>query len=303
MNKINNSGLKIAILLLISFLGNEAIAQVIPHKSQFFENTALINPAYVGSKEEGSAALTYSSQLSKLDGSPKIMSAVVNTPLSKKTGVGITFVNDKAGLINSTSILGAYSYKVKFNEKSAIRFGIAAGILNDKLSSFDVNSPDKSADPAFNNYNDRHGSSWKVATGVLFTSERFEAQLAWHDLTKQLADRSNTVNAPGLTASVSYKVALIDSVNVKSLAGIRQKRGYNTYYDLGFNAEYLKLLNVTALYHTNKAFTGGVGLNYKDDIRFVFLYSTQSSEYGNVMGGSYEIVLSVPFRLKKIRSN
>ncbi|WP_316825417.1 PorP/SprF family type IX secretion system membrane protein [Pedobacter miscanthi] len=299
MNIIKNNRLKVIILLLTITLGKESIAQVAPHKTQFFENNALINPAYVGAKATGSGVLTYASQWNKVEGSPKVISAVINTPLSEKSGIGISFLNDKAGLINRTTVLAAYSYKVRFNETSAIRFGLGAGLINDKFSRSDINSPNSSSDPAFNNYNNRHGLSWKAVTGAIFTNRKFEAQLSWHDLNNQLSNRTNTVNDPGLTASVSYKINLLDSVNFRSLVGIRQVNGYGSYYDIGFNAEYLRLLNLTALYHTNKSLTFGLGLNLRDRTRFVFLYGTQSSQQGSEMGESYEILLAVPFRLKR----
>ncbi|WP_316825619.1 PorP/SprF family type IX secretion system membrane protein [Pedobacter miscanthi] len=287
------------VLLLMMTLTKESIAQVAPHKTQFFENNALVNPAYAGAKATGSGALTYASQWNRVEGSPKVISAVVNTPLSEKTGIGLSFLNDKAGLINRTTVLAAYSYKVRFNETSAIRFGLGAGIINDKFSSSDVNSPNNSSDPAFNNYNNHHGLSWKAVTGAVYTSGKFEAQLSWHDLNNKLSNRTNTVNDPGLTASVSYRINVLDSVNLRSLAGIRQVNGYGSYYDIGFNAEYLRLLNLTALYHTNKSLTFGLGLNLKDKTRFVFLYGTQSSQQGSITGESYEVLFAVPFRLKR----
>lgn len=295
---IKNKGLKALGMLLTIVFSHSVIAQVIPRKTQFFENRALINPAYVGMEATGYGALTYSSQWDRVEGGAKIISAVINAPISEKMGIGITLLNDKAGLINHTTALAAYSYNVRLNAASSIRFGVGAGIVNDRFNSSDINSPN-SSDPAFNTYNNSHGLTWKAVAGAVFTSGKFEAQLSWHDLNNQLSDRSPTINDPGFTGSLSYRFGLLDSVNVRSLAGIRQVNGYSTYYDLGFNAEYLKLLNVTALYHTNKSLTLGLGLNYRDKTRFAFLYSTQSKEYSNVMGGTYEILLAVPFRIMR----
>jgi type IX secretion system PorP/SprF family membrane protein len=291
--------LSIALLLLLCSVKG-ADAQIVPLKSQFFENNVHINPANVGAKEVGQAALTYSSQWSAFDGSPKIMSGNIHTPLSKRAGVGLSIMNDKAGLISRTTVFGAYSYKVPFNDRTAIRFGLATGFLSDKIMAGDANIRNGSAEVALNNYNNKQEQLFKVGIGALFTSDKWEGQLAWHDLTRRSSSALKTVDHPGLTASVAYKLSLTDSASfVKPLLGVRQINGLSSYFDMGLNASYHDVVDFTALYHTNKTFTLGAGLNYKKDLKMVFLYSTGLPDNASITGGAFELSLLVPFRLIK----
>ncbi|HBX53288.1 MAG TPA: hypothetical protein DEH02_19690 [Bacteroidales bacterium] len=116
----------ILLIGIICFCGTSSFAQD-PQFSQFFVAPSYLNPSFAGSTDGSRAVMNYRNQW------PAIPGAFVSTALSAdhyfasmKSGVGLLFLNDKAGTgrLRSTKIAGQYTYNISINRQWSIRPGL-----------------------------------------------------------------------------------------------------------------------------------------------------------------------------------
>lgn len=105
-------------------------AQNTPRFSQFNVAKGLQNPAAVGSEAKFSAELIHRNQWMGVAGSPKTTGFVAGAELTRSMAVGLTAIYDQVGIAKTTTISGAYAYRVIFNEDQYVSFGASVGVQN-----------------------------------------------------------------------------------------------------------------------------------------------------------------------------
>ena len=99
-----------------------------PVYSQYLHNGLMINPAYAGSREALSAALTYRMQWMGIADAPKLQSISLHTPLKNdKVALGLNAQLMQYGVTSSQSIYAIYAYHIRLS-KGKISFGLKAGV-------------------------------------------------------------------------------------------------------------------------------------------------------------------------------
>ncbi len=113
-------------LILALFVTAPAIyAQQEAQFTQFMYNQLYLNPAYAGARGMPSFTLIYRNQWTGFKGAPVSKLLSFNAPLfGDRVGFGLTFHNQTIGIFNNWSGAMAYSYHIKINEESSIRFGL-----------------------------------------------------------------------------------------------------------------------------------------------------------------------------------
>jgi len=121
------------ILLLLSFINNNAKAQSLPMYSQYMYNMTNINPAYAGSRGVPSLSVIWREQWVGLPGSPSTKSFTFDLPSdNKKNGFGIQFYDDKyVNYIKRTGLNLYYNIKLPVSEKGVLSLGFKGGFYND----------------------------------------------------------------------------------------------------------------------------------------------------------------------------
>jgi type IX secretion system PorP/SprF family membrane protein len=98
---------------------NTATAQYDGLFTQYMFNEMFINPAYAGSKEAMSATLVHRQQWVNFPGRPVTTSFSAHGPLMEnKMGVGLSFLNEKIGVLSRNLIYGTYAYRLKVKENA-----------------------------------------------------------------------------------------------------------------------------------------------------------------------------------------
>ncbi len=287
-------------LVIIIFCSGSLYGQINPLKSQFFANEFLVNPAKAGAKETGVISTGYSTQWDRIPGTPEISSFTGDLPISDRMGLGITVINDKAGLINRTNGLVSYSYKVPVAKTQSLRLGLGAGILADRLVINDAISPNVTSDPSYVSYNSRHETLFRAAFGITYQVNKFEIQSSWFNINNRKSGESlKSVNRSGITSTVRYSFGDPQGIIYTPLVGYRQIYGLRDYWDGGINLSYLSKIDFSALYHTNKSFTAGFKFNYLEIIKLGALYNTEAPQVRGMSGGTFEVSLYVPFSIKR----
>src|SRR5690554_802796 len=136
-----------ALLALASFSAN---AQQDPQYTHYMYNTININPAYAGSRGSLSIFGLHRTQWAGLDGAPTTNAFSVNTPIAdSKVGLGVSFVNDKLGVITENTVSVDFSYTLDLGgrtNKNKLSFGLkgSANMLDvaySRLLIYNLNDP------------------------------------------------------------------------------------------------------------------------------------------------------------------
>ncbi|RXR19014.1 type IX secretion system membrane protein PorP/SprF [Flavobacterium amnicola] len=113
------------------FTGNSLFGQNDAKLSIFNYNTLIYNPAFAGSNYGPDVTGIYSTQWMGFEGAPETQFLSAHTMFNNKNvGIGLSFLNDKAGPIKQQNIEGNVSYFLEVNRKVTISVGIKAGIRN-----------------------------------------------------------------------------------------------------------------------------------------------------------------------------
>ena len=127
------------LLLLIAFTtGIKAQQQA--QFTQFMYNQLYYNPAYAGVRGMPSLTAIYRNQWMGFQGAPISKLISFNAPLfGDRVGIGITAFNQSTGIFNVWEGIMAYSYHIKINEETSLRFG-----LQGKVTHFGIDFSDPS---------------------------------------------------------------------------------------------------------------------------------------------------------------
>lgn len=135
-------------MALLALVSLSASAQQDPQYTNYMYNTININPAYAGSRGALSIFGLHRTQWVGIDGAPTTNAFSVNTPLANsKVGLGVSFVNDKLGVMDENTISVDFSYTLDLNNRdSKLSFGLkgSANLLNvaySDLNKYNPNDP------------------------------------------------------------------------------------------------------------------------------------------------------------------
>ncbi len=129
--------------LLMLFIG--AYGQQYPYFSQHFLNPYLYNPAALGNSGYNEVNLTYRQQWLGINDAPTTQAFNFQYPTRKNLSFGANFYNDKAVLLNTSSLTFGVAYQANISEGHFIKFGLSTGI---GLNNFDLGEVDNPNDPA-----------------------------------------------------------------------------------------------------------------------------------------------------------
>lgn len=287
------------LFLCVFTFSKSLLAQINPLKSQYFVNSFLINPSQAGVEEKGFVTAGISSQWNKIPGAPEILSLTMEAPVSDRQGLGVSVVNDKAGLLQRTVVMGSYSYKVPFSESGSVRFGLAAGYVGDNLSISDAITPDASSDPGLANYNYQRRNLFKAGFGATLNLQNFEVQSSWFSINSKKDAQINAIDRPGVTTTLKYTFGDPEEASFSPLVGYRQITGLSDYIDAGLNFSYKSVLDLSVLYHSNKSITGGFSFDYDQKVRLSCFYNSETPQLRSLSGGTFELSIGMPFSIMK----
>ncbi len=281
-----------ALLALVSF---SAHAQQDAQFTQYMYNTVNINPAYAGSRGALSIFGLHRSQWVGLDGAPQTNAFSVNTPLGEsKLGLGVSFVNDKLGIMDENTISVDLSYTLDLNNRgSKLSFGMkgSANLLNveySKLLTYNPNDPNfqKDIDSQFTP-NIGAGLYWHTNKSYLgFSVPNFLETTRYDDnIQSTMQQRLNYYFMGGhvfeLNPTLKFKPAfLLKAVNGAPLQA-----------DLTANFLINDKFTVGGAYRWDAAWSALVGFQVTDGLFIGYSYDGETTKLANYSNGSHEVFL------------
>lgn len=283
---------KIITTLLLSAGLMQAMGQLTPLKSQFFQNPYLSNPSMAGIAGGTSIFSNYSNQWNKLEGSPVMMSLSASTPLNEKASVGLNIINDRAGLMMKTQAMGTFSYKVSLTQEQSIRFGVSLTWAQDRLD-YGLASRGAVSDAELSRYNERE-NYLDGNFGMAYINRSFEAQFSYLNLNQKRSSQFSTVDYSTFYSSVAYRIRLDETFSVKPLVAYRGVKNFDNQYDIAAEWKADDLAFYT-MYHSNRSFTGGIGYDHKNSLNISALYNSEPRTIRGLSGGIFDLVVGYRF--------
>ena len=268
--------------------------------TQYMYNTVNINPAYAGSRGVMSIFGLYRNQWVGLDGAPVTSAASLNTPIGNSNiGLGLSFINDRIGPSDETSISADVSYSIPTSETWKLSFGLkaTANLLNVDFTKLNIYNP---ADPRFQNNVDNKFSP-NVGAGIYFHSNKTYIGLSVPNFleTKHFDENTSLNNSASFVARERmhyYAIAghvfnLSPSIQFKPAALAKVVQGAPLQLDISGNFLFNEKFTVGAAYRWSAAMSAMVGFQASENWFIGYAYDMETTKLADYNSGSHEIFL------------
>ncbi|TRO64535.1 PorP/SprF family type IX secretion system membrane protein [Christiangramia sabulilitoris] len=281
-------------IIFIFLIASAGHAQQDAQYTQYMYNTALFNPAYVGSEDFLKISGVYRSQWVGLDGAPETLSLSINNRIGKNVGLGGSIISDKIGPSSETIFNVDFSYTLDF-EKTHLAFGLKAGanILNVDFSQLTGSDEDVIFQ---NNIDNRFTPN--VGVGAYYYSDNYYIGLSVPQLLEtnhyERNEREETFLAKERFHTYfmgGYVFNLSNELKMKPAYLLKLTDGAPLQLDLSANFLFMDKFTLGASYRLNSAVSALAGLQILDNIFVGYSYDADTTALRNYNSGSHEIVL------------
>ena len=274
------------------FTAFTGFAQQDAQYTQYMYNTININPAYAGSRGAMSIFAMHRTQWVGLDGAPVTNVASINTPLNDNNlGLGISFVNDKIGPTNETTISTDFSYTIRTSETYKLSFGIkaTANLFNLDISKLNPAEIDPSIQNIENKFSPNIGAglylhSDKAYVGIsipnFIESDRYD-----DNEIAIFKERINYYLIGGYVFDINSTLKFKPAVLTKMVIGAPLQ------VDLSGNFMFNEKFVVGVAYRWSAALSAMVGFQISDGMYIGYGYDRETTRLSNYNSGSHEIFL------------
>lgn len=286
--------------MLVFFIS--AHGQQYPYFSQFFLNPYLYNPAALGLSGYNEVNLTYRQQWLGINDAPTTQAFNVQIPTRKSLSYGINFYNDKAVLLNTSSLMVGLAYQANLSEGQYIKFGLSTGF---GLNNFDLSQVDNPDDPALNSVLSQT-SFLSGQFGVFYYLKGLKLGFSLPQLYKYNAiDTTDfqkvTIDQLDnyiLTASYKFNFGL-SKVGFEPFAMYRRSEMLPSIMEAGAMIDYNDVFWLGGSYRKDYGGTGYFGVNIKKNISFAYAYEFAGGQQVSLGNGSHELNFKIRFGKNK----
>jgi type IX secretion system PorP/SprF family membrane protein len=284
---------RLILVVAISLVSQLSYAQLRPIYAQYFQNPYFVNPAFAGEANGLDLNMVYSVNTNNAQGGASVRSgfqAVSASVKAGKSGFGVIFQNDRAGLLSSNQIKFTYAYHVQLNEKSNLRFGLSPGFSNIRVDTESAIITDAD-DPFPVEFNDRR-SNFNVDFGTAFTSEQFTLQLALPNLNQLFSQVDNDGFNQVAYLAANYRIKLSsqdNGLNLQPMIAYTKIQNTKSRVDIGTKINLVDdAVGFLGLYHSDKSFSTGINVNLKQGFILQAIYHSSSAVFERVQRDAIE---------------
>ncbi len=298
----------IIFLMLVLCVVPLAKAQQDAQYTQYMYNTIVVNPAYAGSRGVFSAMGLYRSQWVGLDGAPTSFTLNMQTPVSKRVGVGLSLINDEIGEGTSkeTYIDASFSYTIPTSDVGKLSLGVkaVAHILNIDFSRLANYGAERDLPNVENRF------SPNVGAGLYYHTDKFYAGVSVPNLLQTDHFKNSDINSSFLTQErmnwyliTGYVFDLNPNLKFKPAVLLKAVKGAPLQLDASANFLIHNKFTLGAAYRWDAAFSALVGFQISDQLMLGLAYDREITELGNATfnSGSFEIMLRYELRKRHKR--
>lgn len=114
---------KILAALLLSFLGQQAYAQLTYGNEQFLFNPVMVTPSVAG-YHNNQIKMGYDARWVGIDGAPSTGYINYDRMFNGNTGWNVSVISDRIGPLSSVAIANSFSFSVNMNAETKLSFGL-----------------------------------------------------------------------------------------------------------------------------------------------------------------------------------
>lgn len=299
------------IAMLIMFIAGIAKAQQLVMFNHYFYKPFILNPAFAGNENKTEAFTINRTQWTGFSNAPQFNIISIDGALkSKKVGLGMSVYNDRKGISNRTGGDLSYSYKLNFNDKTQLSFGLSAGVVS-QVMNFSKAVSESTNDPyLFSNTEQK--TSFNLNAGILFNWGDLSvaaaapqlAQNKFNYLDNAGQNKVSYVQYRHYLSSLTYKVHLnkTKGLSLTPTALIRIVPGAPIQYDGNLNLEFENKFWIGATYKSNYAISAQAGVCLYRQLNIGYSYEIITHKLSKQAALSHEIMLSFVFGKSKKQS-
>jgi len=295
----------ITLLLAFSFLLAEA--QQIGMYSHAFFKPLVYNPAYTGNAEGMNAMIISRSQWTDFNGAPQLNLFTLDGSLpNNKVGLGLSLISDRKGITNRTGGNISYSYRLNINDDAYLRFGIAAGIIDQRID-FSKALVEDPTDP-YTFGDQQRKTVFDANAGLAFFWKGLEAGVAVPQLIgNKIAYvdnkdvRTTYTQVRHFIGTLKYSVTLSSEkgLYIAPQALVRYLPGAPFQYDGTLNLEWRDKAWIGATYKSDYAIAAHVGFCVHKQLYVGYAYDIILGDLSRYSGISHEVMVSFKFGKNK----
>lgn len=288
---------KTLFILLALYVGVKATAQQDPQYSMYMFNGLAINPAYAGSTEGLAANLLYRNQWTGIEGAPQTLVANVHRNFfDEKVGAGLSFINDRIGVMDRNTISLAGSYHLIL-EKGKLAFGLQANYSQYAvgLSSVQHNLDASVSDPTFST--NLSESTFNFGAGIFYYSDKLFGGISVPGILQnnisatEITGAEKALEIPHIFYQLGYVYAVDPMIDLKPSFLIKQVAGASLNADINLNAYYKKVIGLGLGYRTNNALVAMLECQVHPYLRLAYAYDRELTDLGTVSKHTHEVMI------------
>ncbi len=298
--------MKRTILVAILAISATVEAQQIPLYSNYFFTPYIYNPARSGTEGFTEATLLHRRQWSGVQGSPETSALAVNGSLNEqKIGWSIYGYADQTDILKRMGIYGNYAYHINLSDNAQLSFGIGAGYLNTTIDIANVNA--QQMGDFIGIINDQDRGAFDLNAGVNFKIADFQIGAAAPQLLGQKVEYAETPNTQVnytllrhyiFNAQYDFKFAG-DKQILSPMVMVRVAENVPFQIDAGLMYNFVEYGYIGAMYRSEYAVTGNIGLNLTEQLTIGYAYDFSLNDFGPDLGTSHEFMLTYRFGSNK----
>jgi len=294
---------KLTLTLFLASMALAMFAQYDMHHTHFMHNKLAINPGYTG--DRGMFAMTglYRNQWFGIEGAPKTFSFHAHTPfLNNRNGIGLSLMNDKIGMMNTTYAGLSYAYRLRVSDDATLSIGIQGRVEHsridwsgsDPLDMGDNTIPTSAVTKTSPNF----------GMGAFLSHENFYVGLSAPTLLKTTVYDDNPITGTSLTSQRSYYLmgglVMRLSHNVQFAPNVLFTYNPSTPFEMDLNAAFIFMekLWLGASYRL-----GDSMFQINDQFRLGGAFDYTLTKLQEFSPGSFELLLDYTLARKGKRLN
>jgi type IX secretion system PorP/SprF family membrane protein len=195
------------------FFGKNVNAQQEILTTQWAYNKLTVNPAYAGAKEMFSARVLHRQQWVGLDGRPITSVLNAHAPLlNNRIGLGVSYVNDRLGVMSTNYLSMSYAYKLPFEKGTTLSMGFNVGFDAFKIRTTELEAI-QNTDPILQQ--DLQKINFKAGAGVYYYGDKFYVGVSTPNVVPSNLINRNDIGELNTDAGKDAK----QSIHIYAMAG------------------------------------------------------------------------------------
>lgn len=229
--------------------------------------------------------INYRSQWINAKDNPTVLHADAGFSVGRNTGLGFKILQQNLGLLSFTSVTGAYSYRLRFNQSNSLRLGAGLAWKQNSFRSDKAIVIDQGDASLTNNALNRV-NNLDLEVGAVFSNERFQFGVGALNIynTNQTKNQFTYLVKPQINSFASYKLIEKNGFSLQPWLVHRYNFTGNHQVDVLVQSKLAKQFILGAGYRTSYGIIGIAGF---EKGKFHFLYSfdyylaNQQTNYGS----------------------